>query len=114
MNDFELDGKLKSVAPPKRSDDYWENFPSQVRVQLHHLRPAAPSHPSGGWQFAWASCAALALILVCAEFHPLQTVSLAITKQDRHFHMELARLDSGLHKLMLNTDGMGYLLTEAN
>ena len=26
----------------------------------------------------------------------------------------LARLDAGLHVLMLNTDGMGYLLTEAN
>ena len=44
----------------------------------------------------------------------MQTVSLAITKQERHFHMQLARLDTGLHKLMLNTDGMGYLLTEAN
>jgi hypothetical protein len=28
--------------------------------------------------------------------------------------MQLARLDAGLHVLMLNTDGMGYLLAEAN
>jgi len=57
---------------------------------------------------------AVALVFVCVQFHPLQTVSLAITKQQRQFHAQLARLDAGLHKLMLNTDGMGYLLTEAN
>jgi hypothetical protein len=114
MNDFELDRRLKRVPLPERSDDYWEYFPSQVRVRSQHSRPAAPSQSADGWQFAWAGCAALVLIFVCVEFHPFQTVSLAITKQDRHFHMQLARLDTGLHKLMLNTDGMGYLLTEAN
>jgi hypothetical protein len=56
----------------------------------------------------------VALVFVCVQFHPLQTASLAITKQQRQFHAQLARLDTGLHKLMLNTDGMGYLLTEAN
>jgi hypothetical protein len=39
---------------------------------------------------------------------------LAIAKQQQHFHAHLARLNAGLHVLMLNTDGMGYLLAEAN
>jgi len=64
--------------------------------------------------YSLAFALAVALVFVCVQFHPLQTVSLAITKQQRQFHMQLARLDVGLHKLMLNTDGMGYLLTEAN
>ncbi len=72
----------------------------------------------GSWRprFAWAGGFAMtmALLFGSIEFHPLQTMSLAIAKQERHFHMQLARLDTGLHKLMLNTDSMGYLLTEAN
>ena len=56
----------------------------------------------------------VALVFVGIQFHPLQTVSLAVTKQQRQFHAQLARLDAGLHRLMLNTDGMGYLLTEPN
>ena len=56
----------------------------------------------------------MALVFVCVQFHPFQTASLAITKQQRQFHAQLARLDAGLHVLMLNTHGMDYLLTEAN
>jgi hypothetical protein len=116
MNDFELESKLKSVRVPERPDEYWNDFPSRVRVQLRRER--REFMPRGSWRprLAWAGgfAVAVALVFVCVQFHPLQTVSLAITKQQRHFHAQLARLDAGLHVLMLNTDGMGYLLTEAN
>lgn len=116
MNDFELDSKLKSVRVPERTEAYWEDFPSRVRVQLP--REHRGFAPQRAWRprLAWAGGFALAVALVfaCIEFHPFRTMSLAITKQQRHFHAQLARLDTGLHKLMLNTDGMGYLLTEAN
>ena len=116
MNDFDLDSKLKSVPLPERPDEYWNEFPSGVRVQLHHARrePAPPS--AGRPRLAWAGgfALAVALVFVCVQYHPLQTMALAFTKQQRHFHAQLARLDAGLHVLMLNTDGMGYLLTEAN
>lgn len=114
MNDFDLESKLRNLRVPERTKEYWNDFPSQVGGQLHRASPELPSHSAGGWQFVWAGGMALALVLVCLQFHPLQTVSLAIAKQERHFHMQLARLDTGLHKLMLNTDGMGYLLAEAN
>jgi len=114
MNDFDLESKLKSLRVPARTEEYWNDFPSQVRVQLRQARPELSERSFGGLRFAFAGGFALALILVCIEFHPLQTVSLAIAKQERHLHTQLARLDTGLHKLMLNTDGMGYLLAEAN
>lgn len=114
MNDFDLESKLKSLRVPERTDEYWNDFPGQVRVQLRHVRPELLLRPSNGLRFAWAGGVALALVLVCLQFHPFQTMSLAIAKQERHFHVQLARLDTGLHRLMLNTDGMGYLLAEAN
>ena len=116
MNDFELESKLKSVRVPERPEEYWNDFPSRVRVQLRRER--GEFTPQSVWRprLAWAGGLALAvaLVFVCVQFHPLQTASLAITKQQRHFQAQLARLDAGLHVLMLNTDGMGYLLTEAN
>jgi hypothetical protein len=116
MNDFELESKLKSVPLPERPEDYWEDFPVQVRVQLRRERREFAPQNAGSLRLAWAAGVALAvaLVFVCVQFHPLQTASLAITKQQRQFHVRLARLDAGLHKLMLNTGGMGYLLTEAN
>jgi hypothetical protein len=116
MNDFELDKSLKSLSVPERAEDYWEGFPSQVRGRLR--RPPAGFAPRDTWrpQFAWAGGLALviALVFVCVEFHPVRAASLALTKQQRHFHAQLARLDTGLHRLMLNTGGMGYLLTETD
>ena len=116
MNDFDLESKLKSVPLPERPDGYWNDFPSRVRVQLPRERREFAPQNAGHPRLAWAGGFALAVVLVfvCVQFHPLQTASLAITKQQRHFHAQLARLDAGLHVLMLNTDGMGYLLTEAN
>jgi len=114
MNDFELESKLKSLRVPERVEDYWESFPSQVRVNLHRadVKPVAENF----WlpRLAWAGGLTLALVLVCLQLHPLQSVSLAITKQERQFHTQLAQLDAGLHVLMFNPHGMSYLLAEAN
>jgi len=114
MNDFELESKLKSLRVPECPEEYWNDFPSRVRMQLPRERREFA--PQSAWRprLVWAGgfALAVALVFVCVQFHPLQTVSLAITKQQRQFHAQLARLDTGLHKLMLNTDGMGYLLTE--
>jgi hypothetical protein len=116
MNDFDLESKLKSVRVPEQPDEYWNDFPSRVRVQLRQAR--IESAPRSQWRprLAWAGgfTLALAMAFVCIEYHPLQAASAAITQNERHFHGQLARLDAGLHKLILNTDGMGYLLTEAN
>lgn len=116
MNNFELEQKLKSVRVPERPDDYWEDFPARIRVQLR--RAPVPAEPRRVWQprLAWAGgfALAVALLLVEIEVQPIHAFSLAINKQKQNFHAQLARMDSGLHKLILNTGGMGYLLAEAN
>jgi hypothetical protein len=116
MNNFDLEAKLKNVPLPERPDDYWNYFPSQVRANLRHaaVKPVAENLwlPRLAWSGGFAL--AMALVFVCLQFHPLQTASAAINKQERQFHAQLAQLDTGLHTLMLNTHGMGYLLAEAN
>lgn len=116
MNDFDLKAKLQRVPVPERPEEYWNDFPSRIRVQLRHQ--VSPSAPHRTWRapLFWAGDFALtaALVLVCLQYHPVQAAAAAINEHEQYFHGQLARLDTGLHRLMLNTDGMGYLLAEAN
>jgi len=116
MNDFDLESRLKSVRPPERSGEYWNDFPARVRVQLRHTRheftPRSIWRPRLKWAGAFAL--ALALMYVGERFHPLETASKAITKHERHLRQQVAQLESGLRILMFNPHGMGYLLAEAN
>ena len=116
MNDAELTCRLKTAPAPERPGEYWDDFPSRIRVQLRRNR--AEFAPKKAWRLRLACAGGFALgvvlTLACVEFRVPQAVSQAIAKQQRNFDARLARLDTGLHKLVLNTDGMGYLLTEPN
>lgn len=116
MNDSDLEAKLRSVPLPERPDDYWDDFPGRVRMQLHRERPEPASRQAWRPRLGWAGGLALASVLafVCIQYHPLQTASATITKDERNLRRQLAQLDTGLHVLMLNPHGMGYLLAEAN
>lgn len=116
MNDFELETKVRSIPVPEWPDEYWDDFPSSVRVQLRHRRMQTAARPVWRTRLIWAGDFALTAVVIflCLQYHPLQAATSAIASQERHFHRQLARLDAGLHKLILNTDGMGYLLADAN
>jgi hypothetical protein len=116
MNDFDLESKLKGVCVPERPEEYWNDFPSRIRVQLRREQPQMAPRPAWRTRLMWASNFALttAVLFICIQYHPLRSTTTAIIKQERCFHAQLARLDGGLHRLMLNTDGMGYLLMDAN
>ncbi len=53
MNDFDLEARLKSVPLPRRPDEYWEDFPSQVRRQLNRTAPELEARENQLPQFAW-------------------------------------------------------------
>ena len=116
MNDFELESKLKSVRVPERSDEYWSDFSSRVRVQLP--REHREFEPQSVWRprFAWAGGLALTAVLIflCIQFRPLQAASATIARHEQHFRTQLARLDDGLHVLMLDQHGMSYLVADKN
>jgi hypothetical protein len=116
MNNFELEIQLKSLRVPGRPDEYWKDFPQRIRLQLR--REPSNSAPPRAWRsrVAWLCDFALAtaMVFVCIDYHPLQTASAALIRHERNFDVQLARLDAGLHRLMLNTDGISHLLAEAD
>lgn len=116
MNNFDLNQKLRNVPLPERPEAYWDDFPALVRVQLPRSRRELIPHAAGRPRLAWAGGLAvtMALVVLCLQFHPLQTASSAITKHERHLRSQLAQLDAGLHVLMFNPHGMSYLLAETN
>ena len=116
MNLSDLEARLKSVPVPERAQEYWDDFPSRIRVQLRRDRREFALRNVWRPRLAWAGGLALAVALMWVGecFHPLQTASAAITKQHQAFQDQLAQLDTNLHQLMLNRHGMGYLLAEVN
>ena len=116
MNDSELKSKLNSVRVPERTDDYWTDFPSRVRLQLPRERREFV--PQSIWRprLSWASGLAVAalLIFICIQFQPLQKASAAIARHQQHLRLEFARFNAGLHVLMLDQHGMSYLVAEKN
>ena len=116
MNDFDLDKRLKSVPVPERTETYWNDFPPQMTANLRRQLTKPARQNTWLPRLVWAGgfAMALALAVLCIYFHPLQATSRAVAQHERHFRLQLAKLDAGLHLLMLNPHGMGYLLTEAN
>ena len=114
MNDFELKVRLKAVPLPERPEDYWEHFPAQVRANLRRaaMKPTAENL----WLPRLAFAAGCALLLILgfsfAEIKPLQTVSAALFKNEKHFRAEFARFDQQLHVLMRDEHGLHYLIAE--
>jgi hypothetical protein len=114
MNDFELETRLKAVPLPERPADYWEHFPAQVRTNLRRavLKPVAENL----WlpRLAWAGGLATLLILtfVFAQIKPVQTVSVALFKNEKHFRTEFVQFENQLHVLMRDEHGLHYLIAE--
>jgi hypothetical protein len=114
MNDSELETRLKAVPLPERPEAYWEHFPAQVRANLRRasMKPAAENL----WlpRLAWAGSCAVLLVLAFGfvQFKPLQTVSAALSKNEKHFRAEFARFDQQLHVLMRDEHGLHYLIAE--
>ncbi|HUZ06139.1 MAG TPA: hypothetical protein VMV89_01485 [Candidatus Paceibacterota bacterium] len=114
MNDFELQSKLKSVPLPGRTEEYWEDFPARVRVQLRRAAPEDPLAEYGLPQFAWRLGASFACLVIGLFVfgRPLQAASNAIFKNERTIRRQLAELPHHLRVLMADEHGLHYLVAE--
>lgn len=109
MNDFELESKLKGIRVPARTDEYWENFPSQVRANLRRAPiELAPRNLSPAC-LAWRGGFALACVLFVLALWPSFNVLL---KNEKMFRHEMAELPAHLRVLMADEHGLHYLIAE--
>jgi hypothetical protein len=109
MNDFELKSKLKSVPLPERSQDYWENFPSQVRAHLRSAPVEFASRKTFLPRLAWSGGFAFACLIFSLSLWPaFQTV----LKNERTFRRELVQLPNHLRTFMADEHGMHYLIAD--
>jgi hypothetical protein len=116
MNDFELESKLKTIRPPARTEDYWENFPACVRSKLRPDRAdLMPQDNSSPW-LAWAGGIAYACLLISlsvwCEKHPRQNPFYALIQNERAVRQELAQLPGHLRVFMQDEHGMHRLVAD--
>jgi hypothetical protein len=114
MNDFDLESKLKSVPLPERPEDYWVNFPSQVRLQLRRATSGEEVRENWLPHFAWKmsvgfSCLVLGLFVLG---QPLKAASHAIFKNEAVIRQQLAELPHHLRIFMADEHGLHYLVAE--
>jgi len=109
MNDFELESKLKSVPLPERTEDYWENFPAQVRANLRHA--TVELAPRNFWlpRLAWGSGFAAACLVFTLSLWPSVRV---LVHDEKTFRHELAHLPKNLRTFMADEHGMHYLVAD--
>jgi len=114
MNDSDLKSKLKSVPVPERPEEYWNDFPSRVRGQLHRPAPAAELYENWLPQFAWkfAACTAGLIFGLFIFNQPLKAASTAIFKKELAMRHQLAALPQHLRVLMADDHGMYYLVAD--
>jgi hypothetical protein len=114
MNDFDLNAKLKSVPLPERSEEYWEDFPAQVRFQLRRAAPPQEIRESWLPQLAWKAGVGLACLVVglLVLSQPLKAASCALFQKERVVRQQLAAIPSHLQVLMADEHGLHYLVAE--
>jgi hypothetical protein len=114
MNDFELESKLKSVPLPERPEDYWENFPAQVRRQMRRTASGQTMRENRQPQFAWKMSIGFACFIIGLLIlgQPLKAASGAIFNKERMFRCELAQLPDHLRVFMQDDHGMNYLIAD--
>jgi hypothetical protein len=109
MNDRELESRLKAVRAPVKADEYWEDFPGRMRMQLP--RPAVVERRQTHATPLLALSGGLAL--ACATFILLLWPAFqTVVRDERVLQREAARLPTGLHALMADEHGMQYLVQE--
>jgi hypothetical protein len=114
MNDFDLNAKLKGVPLPERAEDYWENFPAQVRRQLRRATPPPEVCESWRPRFAWNlgagfACLAIGLFMIG---QPLKAASRIVSQKEKLISQQLAALPHYFRAFIADENGLHYLVAE--
>lgn len=113
MNDFDLESKIKSMRAPHRPDEYWEEFPDRVLVELRR-RPAShqalimPAVFSGA---RWALTCLMIGFCLWQSGIP-KGFSRAIIRDERQIKQSVERFHANLGRLMQDEHGLHHLIEE--
>ena len=108
MNDSELISRLKDVRPPERSTEYWDDFPSRVRVQLRPVSAMRKGETRFFPRLAWVGGLAFACLVLNLTLWPAHF----ILKNEKTLSREFAQLPDHLRIFMADEHGLHYLIAE--
>lgn len=108
MTDQELAEQLRSVRVPPRSPDYWEDFPSVIRVQLPSTGSLRATGPMRSHRFVCGGGFAYACLAAALLVGPFQ----CLLKTERAFRHEMAQVPAHLKSFMADEHGLHYLVSE--
>lgn len=110
MNDRDLEIRLKSIRVPCKTEEYWDDFPSRVRVQLNRPVSIPPAQISVlRWGSEWSVGLALALVISILSVAP---VFYAALKDETALRRDAERFPQKVHLLMADQHGMQYLIAD--
>lgn len=111
MNNFALEAKLKAIPVPERSEEYWDDFPSRVRMQLSRLARLEPARCPRRAPWQWNGGLALACVLLCLSLLPVFHAAL---KDERLMRREATQLPHKMFVFMADEHGMQNLITDSD
>ena len=114
MNNSSLESKLKSVRVPERGEEYWEDFPSRVRLRLRQARSLPPAQENSPAQLfcKWGLSFAGIILLLLVLNQPLKAASQAVFKKEHSLQQQLTTLPAHLKILMADEHGLDYLVAD--
>lgn len=106
MNDHQLEARLRMLPVPERTEDYWDAFPSRVRLQLISAeRPSRRRVPKWGWNSGLAFACAISVVMMVPLFN-------AALKAERTLQRDAEKFPQNVRLLMADEHGMQYLVAD--
>jgi hypothetical protein len=115
MKRFDLDAELRSARVPERGEEYWENFPQRVALELQSTEPQASAPNAWLHLMTWsggAAVACLALALTLGFSSAPKVISCAMLHNKQEIRTTLTQFSERVETLMQNEHGMQWLLAD--
>ena len=106
MNDSQLEARLRTLHVPERTEEYWEAFPSLVRLHLISAeRSSSRRVPQRGWNSGLAFACAISVVLLVPLFN-------SVLRGERILQRDAEKIPQSVRLLMTDEHGMEYLVTD--
>jgi hypothetical protein len=106
MNDRQLEARLRMLHVPERTEEYWDVFPSRVRLQLISAeRTPRRQAPQWGWNSGLAFACAISVMLLVPLFN-------AALRGERILQRDAEKFPQNVRLLMTDEHGMQYLVAD--